>query len=95
MVPSPVKANTMHYPMINPHWQFKDDTEITVVVPSSKDLENHGPGHAMWRTGQLEWGMDVLLTFRELAMIKRAYPQMVVSPDPNQLGTTYTIRRKK
>lgn len=85
----------MHYPMINPHWQFKDDTEITVVVPSSKELNEHGPQHAKWRTGQMEWGMDVLQTLKELASIKRNYPQMQVAPDPNQLGTTYTVRRKK
>lgn len=80
--------------MENPRWQFKDNTEITIVVPSSQDLEGHGPQKAHWCTGQLEWDMGVIETLRELASIKRGYSQMVVSPDPNQLGTTYTIRRK-
>jgi hypothetical protein len=78
-------------------WNFNEDGVVTVSVPSIKEIDSRTKIYARWRSGPVQWNTDPLEALKELAILQRSthYPKVIVEPDPNHLGTTYTVRRKK
>jgi hypothetical protein len=77
------------------HWNFDEDGVVTVTVPSIKEIDSRTKLYARWCSGPVQWSTDPLEALKELAILQRSYPRVIVEPDPNHLGVTYTVRRKK